>query len=39
MDLARQYAREAREALSVFEASIWRETLEELADYVVKRIN
>ena len=39
MDLARQYAREAREALSVFEASAWRETLEDLADYVVERIN
>lgn len=39
MDLARQYAREAREALSIFEASPWRETLEDLADYVVERIN
>jgi len=39
MDLARQYAREAREALSVFETSEWRETLEDLADYVVERIN
>ena len=39
MDLARQYAREAREALSIFEASAWRETLEDLADYVVERIN
>jgi len=39
MELARQYAREAREALSVFEASAWRETLEDLADYVVERIN
>ena len=39
MDLARQYAREAREALSVFDASEWRETLEDLADYVVERIN
>ena len=39
MDLARQYAREAREALSIFEVSPWRETLEDLADYVVERIN
>ena len=39
MDLARQYAREAREALSIFDASEWRETLEDLADYVVERIN
>ena len=39
MDLARQYAREAREALSIFETSPWRETLEDLADYVVERIN
>ena len=39
MDLARQYAREAREALSIFDASPWRETLEDLADYVVERIN
>ncbi len=39
MDLARQYAREAREALSIFDASPWRETLENLADYVVERIN
>jgi len=39
MDLARQYAREAREALAVFEESPWRETLEDLADYVVERIN
>jgi octaprenyl-diphosphate synthase len=39
MDLARQYAKEAREALSLFPISPWRETLEELADYVVERIN
>ena len=39
MDLARQYAREAREALSIFDASPWKETLEDLADYVVERIN
>ena len=39
MELARQYAKDAREALSIFEASPWRETLEDLADYVVERIN
>ena len=39
MDLARQYAKEAREALSLFPISPWRETLEDLADYVVERIN
>jgi len=38
-DLARQYAREAREALAIFKESPWRETLEDLADYVVERIN
>jgi len=39
MDLARQYAHEARDALSIFDTSEWRETLEDLADYVVERIN
>jgi len=28
-----------REALAIFDASEWRETLEDLADYVVERIN
>lgn len=39
MDMARQYAKEAREALTVFPDSVWRTTLEDLADYVVERIN
>lgn len=39
MDLARQYAREAREALMIFEASAWRDTLADLADFVVDRIS
>gem|GEM_PF-6647843 len=39
MDLARQYALEAREALSDFPVSTWRDTLSDLADFVVDRIN
>lgn len=39
LDLAREYANAARDALSVFPASEWRSTLEDLADYVVERIN
>jgi len=39
MDMARQFSSEAREALSVFPESEWRETLQDLADFVVDRIN
>jgi len=39
MDLARQFSREARQALSVFPKSPWRETLQDLADFVIDRIN
>jgi len=39
MDMARQFSREAREALSIFPETPWRETLEDLADFVVDRIN
>ena len=39
MDLARQYSRQARAALDVFEKSAWRDALQDLADYVVERIN
>ena len=39
MNLASQYASEAREVLDVFEKSPWRDTLQNLADYVVERIN
>lgn len=38
-DLARTYAAEAREALDIFPDTAWRETLQDLADYVVERIN
>ncbi|MBC6402192.1 MAG: polyprenyl synthetase family protein [Hyphomonadaceae bacterium] len=37
MDLARTYAREARLALNVFPDSAWRNTLRDLAEYVVER--
>ena len=37
--LARQYAEEARSALDIFPDCAWRETLQDLADYVVERIN
>ena len=39
MDLAREFSRDAREALSVFPESLWRDTLQDLADFVVDRIN
>lgn len=39
MDMARQFSAEAREALMIFEPSPWRETLADLADYVVERIS
>ena len=39
MDLARQYAAEARDALSIFPETIWRETLMDLADFVVDRVS
>ena len=39
MDLAREFSRDAREALSVFPESLWRNTLQDLADFVVDRIN
>jgi octaprenyl-diphosphate synthase len=39
MDLARQYSRDAREALMVFEPCAWRDTLADLADFVVDRIS
>lgn len=39
MDLARQKSREAREALAIFKPSPWRDTLAELADFVVDRIS
>jgi len=38
MDMARQFSAEAREALMIFPQSEWRETLADLADYVVDRI-
>ena len=37
--LARQYAEESRSALDIFPDCAWRETLQDLADYVVERIN
>ena len=39
MDMAREFSRDAREALSVFPESLWRDTLQDLADFVVDRIN
>lgn len=39
MDLARTYALEARRALDIFPKSDWREALQDLADFVVDRIN
>ncbi len=39
LDMAHQYAVEAREALNIFAESDWRNTLQDLADYVVDRIN
>ena len=39
MDMARQFSAEAREALMIFKPSPWRETLADLADYVVERIS
>lgn len=39
MDMARKFSSEAREALAIFPASQWRETLEDLADFVIDRIN
>ena len=37
VDAARDHARRAREALSVFEDNQWRRALEDLADFVVER--
>ena len=39
MDMARRYAREARDSLAIFPKNDWRTTLEHLADFVVDRIN
>ncbi len=39
LDLAKTYVAEARAALQIFPKSDWRTTLEDLADYVVERIN
>ena len=39
MDMARQFSQEARQALTVFPDNAWRETLQDLADFVVDRIN
>lgn len=39
LDMARDYAKDAREALSIFPDTIWRKTLQDLADYVVDRIS
>ena len=38
-DMARTFAAEAREALSIFPDNAWRNTLQDLADYVVERIS
>lgn len=39
MDMARKFAAESRDALMIFKPSPWRETLADLADYVVERIS
>ena len=38
-DMARKFAAESREALSIFPDNDWRNTLQDLADYVVERIS
>ena len=37
LDQARTHARQAREALEIFDANPWREALADLADFVVER--
>ena len=39
MDMARQFSQESRQALTIFPDNAWRETLQDLADFVVDRIN
>ncbi len=39
IDMARKFAQDAKSSLSVFDNNDWRMVLEELADYVVERIN
>ncbi len=39
VDLARQYASDAKNALEIFPASDWRTVLEDLADFIVERIS
>lgn len=39
LDLARQHAKEARDALAIFPDNDWRTTLEDLADFVVERVS
>ncbi len=39
LDMAHTYAAEARAALEIFPKSEWRDTLQDLADYVVARIS
>lgn len=39
LDMARDYAHQSREALNIFEDTEWRRTLQDLADFVVERIN
>ncbi len=39
LDQARKYASDARQALSIFPKSDWRETMRDLAGYVVDRIH
>lgn len=39
MDMAVSYAKEARKALDIFPDTVWRNTLQDLADYVVSRVN
>jgi len=37
--MARDFAKQSREALNLFEDNEWRRTLQDLADFVVERIN
>lgn len=39
MDLAKEFSKDAREALSIFPDSPWRAALQDLADFVVERIS
>jgi len=39
LEQARIYARQAHEALNIFSRSDWRDTLQDMADFIVDRVN